>query len=87
MENRACYGVSSGVRDSCLLPSSDDWETPTSTEIRAVLNMAGWTGEELARRVDVKGRTVRRWTSGESGIPYAVWCVLCCEANLGTIWK
>ena len=81
------------VRKSCLVPFSDDWQQPTPTEIRTVMKEAGFTGSQLAKACGLKsarssgGRTVRRWLSGDSEIPYAVWCLLCYEAGYGIIWR
>lgn len=52
--------------------------------------MAGFTGAEAARYLglgDGGGRTVRRWTSGETSIPYAAWSLLCDAAGTGAIWR
>lgn len=86
MQDRMPYGASvENIRAECL-GRFDSWVPPTGDEIKAALSMAAWTGVELSRRVGVDDRTVRRWTGGEKPIPYAVWCVLCVEANLGMIW-
>ncbi len=49
--------------------------------------MAGWSGVEFSKRIITNARTVRRWIGNEMEIPYAAWCVLCAQANLGQIWK
>lgn len=67
--------------------NASQWEAPEPKHIRAVMTMAGWSGEEFARRIDVAGRTVRRWLKGNRPIPYAAWCVLCVQAGLGGIWN
>jgi len=86
MQERIPYGATvSTVRTECLNPFRS-WSSPTGDEIKAALSMAGWTGVELSRRLGVDDRTVRRWTGDEKEIPYAAWCVLCAEANLGLIW-
>jgi transcriptional regulator with XRE-family HTH domain len=40
----------------------------TPQHLRALLAMAGVSQMELARRLGVDGRSVRRWVSGERGI-------------------
>lgn len=85
METIASYGEPASVRPECLRAHSD-WTEPTANEVRAVMKMANWSGEELGRRVGVTGRTVRRWLQGEKAITYPSWCVLCAQAGLGNIW-
>lgn len=86
METIASYGESASVRPECLRACSH-WVEPTAEEVRAVMKMANWNGEEFARQIGVKGRSARRWANGETAINYASWCVLCAEAGLGQIWK
>ena len=86
METRAGYGLPS-IRGACLQRADAGWVPPSGEEIKAALQLAGWSGLELSRRVNVDGRTVRRWTLDERDIPYAAWCVLCVEAGFGEIWK
>lgn len=85
METIASYGETATVRTECLLARSH-WIEPSADEVRAVMKMANWNGEEFARQIGVEGRTVRRWTRGEKAINYASWCVLCAQAGLGLIW-
>lgn len=85
METKGHYGVKVDVRPQCLCAYAD-WIEPSVDEVRAVLKMSGWSGEEFSRRVGVDGRTVRRWTLGEKPITYAPWCVLCVHAGFGNIW-
>lgn len=85
METKGNYGESVSIRKECLT-ARKDWTEPTADEVRAALKMAGWSGEELSRRIGVDSRTVRRWTLGEKPMNYASWCVLCVQAGLGTIW-
>lgn len=87
METRQAYGAPGGeIRPECLAEASR-WAPPTPDEIRIAMSLARWSGEEMGRRLDVSGRSVRRWAKGEQQIPYAVWCVLCAQARLGEIWK
>jgi hypothetical protein len=77
------------IREVCLQPASS-WEQPTGEEIREVLRLAGFTGAQAAKALGLsnKGdRTVRRWVSCESEIPYATWALLCEFAGLGVIWR
>lgn len=86
MEHFEAYNTQGGIRPECLQKPAL-WAAPTGEEIKAALAIAGWSGVELSRRIDTNDRTVRRWLSGDQPIPYAAWCVLCAEANLGQIWK
>ena len=85
------------IRIECLRPAVG-WVQPTGEEIREVLRLAGshseaktsLTGAKTAKVLGLgaKGdRTVRRWISGESSIPYAAWAILCDLAGFETIWK
>lgn len=86
METYKPYNKEGKVRLECLNQASN-WAPPTGDEIRMVLSMAGWSGVEFAKKVNTNDRTVRRWIGNELPIPYAAWCILCVEANLGEIWK
>lgn len=77
------------IRLECLR-SAPTWQKPTGEEIREVLRRAGFTGSDAAKclGLGVKGdRTVRRWVSEESVIPFTAWALLCDFAELGQIWK
>lgn len=89
METPAQYGHDPAtIRAECLLPYAEGWQQPNEEEIRAVIKQSGMTGSEVARYVGIaEGRTVRRWTGGESDIPYAVWALLCDKAGYGQIWR
>lgn len=86
MEQTGTYGIEGSIRAECL-QNARVWVPPGSHEIRIALNMAGWSGVEFAKRLGTNDRTVRRWLADEREIPYAAWCVLCAQANLGLIWK
>lgn len=78
----------SNIRLECLRPA-ERWERPTGEEVREVLRLAGLTGGGAARKIGLgqKGdRTVRRWISEDTHIPYAAWALLCDIAGLGKIW-
>ena len=75
------------IRPECLQPAGDKWQKshrkPTGVEIREVIRRAGLTGGQAATLLGISGdsggRTVRRWISGESDIPYSAWAILCHE--------
>ena len=51
-------------------------ESPSPEEFRAFLEEHKLTGRATANLVGVKDRQVRRWSSGDAKIPYAVWFTL-----------
>jgi hypothetical protein len=76
------------IRENCLRPFMAGWEQPSPEEIREVLRRAELTGSAAAKLVGIsESRTIRRWTGGQSPIPYAAWALLCETAGLGAIWK
>lgn len=86
MESYKPYNVQGSIRPECL-KIAKEWVAPTGDEIKIALAMANCSGVEFARRIGTNDRTVRRWIGDELSIPYAAWCILCLEANLGTIWR
>lgn len=77
------------IRAECLRPA-EHWAQPTGDEVREVLRLAGLSGGGAAKALGLGtggGRTVRRWISEDSPIPYAAWALLCHFACLGVIWK
>lgn len=49
--------------------------------------MAGLTGGDAAKLLGISdGRTIRRWTGGDSPVPFSAWAILCEVAGLGMIW-
>jgi len=78
------------IRKACLQPASLAWPQPSGEEVRELLRRAGFTGGQAARKLGLgeRGdRTVRRWISEESAIPYACWALLADFAGFGPIWK
>lgn len=49
---------------------------PTATQFRAFLKAHGLTGAAAAELVGVKPRQIRRYTGGDTPVPYAVWFTL-----------
>lgn len=81
--------MSATIRAECLQPGAD-YAQPTGAEVREVLRLAELTGSGAARLLGLGeggGRTVRRWISEDSEIPYAAWAILCERAGLGAIWQ
>lgn len=72
------------------LCAADEWIPPSSEDIREVLRRAELSGSQAANYLGLGqggGRTIRRWVSGDSKIPYAAWALLCHAAGFGEIWK
>lgn len=53
-------------------PGMPDDERMTPAEFKVVREFLGLTGDWLATRLDVSGRTVRHWEQGKYGIPDGV---------------
>ena len=81
--------MNKGIRTACLQPATD-WARPKGQEVAQAVRLAKLTAKQLAVYLGLGsqgGRTVRRWISEESKIPYASWALLCSFAGLGEIWK
>ena len=85
------------IRTECFEPARG-WERPNGEEVRELLRQVSEvnhfekpiTANQIAVVLGLgKGadRTVRRWLSGDSPIPYAAWAILCELAGKGLIWK
>ncbi|KGW11404.1 putative transcriptional repressor protein korC [Burkholderia pseudomallei MSHR4000] len=78
------------IRPECLQPARH-WAEPTGAEIQEVLRRTGFSGRAaeafLGMSSKSDGRSVRKWISGESSIPYSAWALLCHVAGLGAIWE
>ena len=76
------------IRPQCLTRYANAWQQPSPEEIREVLRRARLTGAKAAELLGIAdGRTIRRWTGGNSVIPYSAWAILCEVAGLGKIWQ
>ncbi|PRX26121.1 hypothetical protein B0G75_12078 [Paraburkholderia sp. BL18I3N2] len=81
--------VQTKIRPECLQPAVS-WMEPTGAEIQEVIRLAGFSGRQAADFLglaDKSGRQLRRWISGDAGIPYSAWALLCAAAGLGQIWE
>lgn len=89
METQAIYGVKTtvSIRESCFLPVAEGWTAPTTDELETMLVMVRWKAGDLMRILGVTDRTVRRWLSGQTEIPFAAWCIMSYQAGYGEIWK
>ncbi len=77
------------VRRECLQPAIY-YAEPTGAEIQETIRLAGFNGRMAADYLglaDKSGRQIRRWASGDTGIPYSAWALLCYAAGFGHIWE
>lgn len=75
------------IRESCFTPAAEGWTAPTPDELQTILARVKWSAANLQTMLGVTDRTVRRWLSGESEMPFAPWCILAYQAGYGEIWK
>jgi hypothetical protein len=87
METKPSY-LQSGVaiREGCFLPADSGWLEPTGVEVVALMDKAGVSEAGFAKKIGVDARTMRRWRSGETQIPFAVWARLAFLAGYGDIY-
>ncbi|PIF06765.1 korC [Candidatus Pantoea floridensis] len=67
-----------------LLPG-EEWSRPELGEVRHVLSMITLNDMQLADRLHVKERTVRKWRKGDIRMVFTTWCCLCQVAGLGSL--
>ena len=68
----ACPSTAPGGWPPHRVPFADPrYEAPTPDEIRAVLRQAGLTGSAAGTLLGANGRTIRKWTCSEQGMPYS----------------
>lgn len=65
------------------LVSGEHWQKPTVEEIQLVRGLILLTDSQLANRLDVDERTIRKWKSGETSMVFTTRCCLCWLAGLG----
>lgn len=75
-----------GLNAETLL-SGDEWINPNKNEVALVLNEIKLTDKEIALKLNVNERTVRKWKSGSTRMQFPTWCCLCYLAGLGCILK
>jgi DNA-binding transcriptional regulator YiaG len=75
--------IEAGNFNGYTLVSGEDWQKPTTHEIGVVRALISMTDIQLANRLDVDVRTIRKWKSGKTRIVYTTWCCLCWLAGLG----
>ncbi|MFV6584487.1 korC [Klebsiella pneumoniae] len=67
------------------LCSGESWMAPSSSEVCVVRALLPLTDIQLANRLDVDERIIRKWKSGETRMVFTTWCCLCWLAGLGML--
>ncbi|HAT3516178.1 korC [Serratia marcescens] len=67
------------------LCSGESWIAPSASEVCVVRELISLTDIQLANRLDVDERTIRKWKSGETRMVFTTWCCLCWLAGLGML--
>jgi len=75
------------IRESCFYPAAEGWTAPEPDELQTMLARLKWSAANLETVLGVTDRTVRRWLSGTSAMPFAAWCIMSYQAGYGEIWK
>lgn len=65
------------------LVSTKYWQAPSVRDIAVVRGLIPLTDLELAHRLAVDPRTIRKWKSGKTQMVFTTWCCLCWLAGLG----
>ncbi|GKV75844.1 hypothetical protein PEC106568_10180 [Pectobacterium carotovorum subsp. carotovorum] len=74
--------IEAGELNGYTLVSGEHWQAPTAPEIVLVRRMIPLTDIQLANRLDVDERTIRKWKSGQTQMVFTIWCCLCWLAGL-----
>lgn len=67
------------------LCSGESWIAPLANEVSAIRALIPLTDVQLANRLDVDERTIRKWKSGQTQMVFTTWCCLCWLAGLGML--
>lgn len=67
------------------LCSGESWMVPSASEVNVVRALIPLTDIQLANRLDVDERTIRKWKSGKTQMVFTTWCCLCWLAGLGML--
>ena len=74
--------IEAGEFNGHTLVSTETWQTPSVRDIAVVRGLIPLTDIQLANRLNVDERTVRKWKSGQTRMVYTTWCCLCWLAGL-----
>lgn len=67
------------------LCSGESWMAPSVSEVCVVRTLISLTDIQLANRLDVDERTIRKCKTGETRMVFTTWCCLCWLAGLGML--
>ncbi|WP_370597799.1 korC [Morganella morganii] len=75
--------IEAGEFNGYTLVSGENWKPPTVHDIEVVRGLISLTDIQLANRLDVDERTIRKWKTGQTRMVFTTWCCLCWLAGLG----
>lgn len=75
--------IEAGEFNGYTLVSGEHWQIPTAHETGLIRALIPLNDIQLANRLDVDERTIRKWKSGQTRMVYTTWCCLCWLAGLG----
>lgn len=75
--------IEAGVFNGYTLVSGEWWQAPTVYETGLIRALIPLNDIQLANRLDVDERTIRKWKSGQTRMVFTSWCCLCWLAGLG----
>ena len=67
------------------LCSGESWIAPSASEVSVVRALILLTDIQLANRLAVDERTIRKWKSGQTRMMFTTWCCLRWLAGLGML--
>ena len=77
--------VATGDFNAHTLLPGEEWTRPENADVRHVLLLISLNDMQLADRLHVRERTVRKWRSGETKMVFTTWCCVCQVAGLGSL--
>jgi DNA-binding XRE family transcriptional regulator len=81
---RITKGISASLIEAISWIYAGQWRTLAeahSRKIQLVRGLILLTDSQLANRLDVDERTIRKWKSGETSMVFTTWCCLCWLAD------
>lgn len=77
--------MTTGIFNIYTLLPGEEWVRPEIADVRHILSLISLDDKQLADRLHVRDRTVRKWRSGETRMVFTTWCCLCLVAGLGSL--
>lgn len=87
-ENSSKSSIHLDIRGSCF-QKFPQWTPPTPNEIRILIEASKMTQKQTSEYIglkDIDGRAFRRFSSGETTIPYSYWVLLCMYVGIERFW-